>query len=131
VPGGSVGHSAGARCDEPHEPDRKRAAKGLEREISHETASCARHRGLRATPFSSTRWIAIGRFFRVLYSAPDGHTLMVHTIPFIANAFLYRRMPYDPLAAFEVVSLLSSSPSQLAASAHVKAGRATRDGAAS
>jgi len=70
-------------------------------------------------------------FFRVLYSAPDGHTLMVHTIPFIANAFLYRRMPYDPLASFEVVSLLSSSPSQLAVSAHVKAGRATRDGAAS
>jgi len=47
-------------------------------------------------------------------AAPDGYTLMVHTIPFVANTFLYKRMPYDPLADFVAVSLLSSSPNLLA-----------------
>jgi tripartite-type tricarboxylate transporter receptor subunit TctC len=47
-------------------------------------------------------------------AAPDGYTVMVHTIPFIANTFLYKRMPYDPLVDFVGISLLSSSPSLLA-----------------
>jgi tripartite-type tricarboxylate transporter receptor subunit TctC len=46
-------------------------------------------------------------------AAPDGYTLMVHTIPFVANAFLYKRVPYDPLSDFAPVSLLTSSPSLL------------------
>ena len=42
---------------------------------------------------------------------PDGHTLLIHTIPLVANAFLYSRMPYDALTDFVPVSWLSSSPS--------------------
>ena len=44
---------------------------------------------------------------------PDGTTLLIHTIPFVANAHLYERMPYDPLADFAPVSLLCSSPAVL------------------
>jgi tripartite-type tricarboxylate transporter receptor subunit TctC len=44
---------------------------------------------------------------------PDGYTLLIHTIPFVANAHLYERMPYDPLADFAPVSLLCSSPAVL------------------
>jgi tripartite-type tricarboxylate transporter receptor subunit TctC len=46
-------------------------------------------------------------------AVPDGYTLMVHTIPFVANTFLYKRVPYDPLNDFAPVSLLTSSPSLL------------------
>jgi tripartite-type tricarboxylate transporter receptor subunit TctC len=49
----------------------------------------------------------------VARAAPDGYTLMVHTIPFVANTFL-NRVPYDVLNDFAPVSLLSSSPSMLA-----------------
>src|SRR5881628_448451 len=28
---------------------------------------------------------------------PDGYTLLVHTIPFVANVHLYSPLPYDPL----------------------------------
>jgi len=44
---------------------------------------------------------------------PDGYTLIIHTIPFVANVHLYERMPYDPLADFAPVSLLCSSPAVL------------------
>lgn len=44
---------------------------------------------------------------------PDGHTLLIHTIPFVANASLYERMPYDPLKDFAPVSLLCASPAVL------------------
>jgi len=44
---------------------------------------------------------------------PDGTTLIIHTIPFVANAHLYERMPYDPLADFAPVSLVCSSPAVL------------------
>lgn len=50
----------------------------------------------------------------VARAAPDGYTLMVHTIPLVANTFLYSRVPYDVLIDFAPVSLLSSSPSLLA-----------------
>ena len=50
----------------------------------------------------------------VARAAPDGYTLMVHTIPLVANTFLYSRVPYDVLNDFAPVSLLSSSPSLLA-----------------
>jgi tripartite-type tricarboxylate transporter receptor subunit TctC len=44
---------------------------------------------------------------------PDGYTLLIHTIPFVANAHLYERMPYDPIADFAPVSLLCASPAVL------------------
>ena len=44
---------------------------------------------------------------------PDGYTLIIHTIPFVANVHLYSPLPYDPLADFAPVVLLSSSPSVL------------------
>jgi tripartite-type tricarboxylate transporter receptor subunit TctC len=44
---------------------------------------------------------------------PDGYTLLIHTIPFVANASLYQRMPYDPIADFAPVSLLCASPAVL------------------
>src|SRR5256885_8724509 len=44
---------------------------------------------------------------------PDGYTLLIHTIPFVANVHLYSPLPYDPLADFAPVALLSSSPSVL------------------
>jgi tripartite-type tricarboxylate transporter receptor subunit TctC len=47
-------------------------------------------------------------------AAPDGHTLLVNTIPFVANAFLYSKLPYDPLRDFVPVMQISSSPSMLA-----------------
>ena len=50
----------------------------------------------------------------VARAAPDGYTLMVHTIPLVANAFLYSRVPYDVLNDFAPVSLLTSSVSVLA-----------------
>ena len=49
----------------------------------------------------------------VARAKPDGYTLIIHTIPFVANAHLYERMPYDPLADFAPVSLLCSSPAVL------------------
>lgn len=44
---------------------------------------------------------------------PDGYTLLIHTIPFVANVHLYSPMPYDALNDFVPVALLSSSPSVL------------------
>jgi tripartite-type tricarboxylate transporter receptor subunit TctC len=43
----------------------------------------------------------------------DGTTLIIHTIPFVANVHLYEHMPYDPIADFAPVSLLCSSPAVL------------------
>src|SRR5437899_12252813 len=44
---------------------------------------------------------------------PDGYTLLIHTIPFVANVHLYSPLPYYPLADFAPICLLSSSPSVL------------------
>jgi len=44
---------------------------------------------------------------------PDGYTLLIHTIPFVANVHLYSPMPYDPLVDFVPIELLCSSPSVL------------------
>ena len=49
----------------------------------------------------------------VAHAKPDGYTLILHTIPFVANAHLYERMPYDPIRDFAPVSLLCSSPAVL------------------
>jgi len=50
----------------------------------------------------------------VARAAPDGYTLLVNTIPFVANAFLYSKLPYDPLNDFVPVMQISASPSLLA-----------------
>jgi tripartite-type tricarboxylate transporter receptor subunit TctC len=44
-------------------------------------------------------------------SPPDGYTLLIQTIPFVANQFLLSRVPYDPVRDFAPVSLMASSPS--------------------
>ena len=50
----------------------------------------------------------------VARAAPDGYTLLINTIPFVANAFLYSKLPYDPLNDFVGVMQLTASPSMLA-----------------
>jgi len=47
----------------------------------------------------------------VARAAPDGYTLMNHTVPFVVNTFLYRRVPYDALQDFVPVSLLGTTNS--------------------
>ena len=47
----------------------------------------------------------------VARAAPDGYTLMNHTVPFVVNTFLYRRVPYDVLSDFVPVSLLGTTNS--------------------
>jgi tripartite-type tricarboxylate transporter receptor subunit TctC len=49
----------------------------------------------------------------VARAAPDGYTLMVNTIPLVANPWLYKSIPFDSLTDFAPISLLSSSPSVL------------------
>jgi len=44
-------------------------------------------------------------------AAADGYTLLLNTLPLVTNQFLYSRVPYDPIADFTPVSLISSSPS--------------------
>ncbi len=47
----------------------------------------------------------------VANSPPDGYTLIIQTIPLVANQFLLNRVPYDAMRDFAPVSLLTSSPS--------------------
>jgi tripartite-type tricarboxylate transporter receptor subunit TctC len=46
-------------------------------------------------------------------AAPDGYTLVVNTLPFVTNQFVYDKVPYDPLADFTPVSWLASVASVL------------------
>ena len=41
-------------------------------------------------------------------AAPDGYTLLVNTLPFVTNQFVYEKMPYDPISDFAPISLLDS-----------------------
>src|SRR5512145_3144405 len=41
-------------------------------------------------------------------AAPDGYTLLVNTLPFVTNQFVYDKVPYDPINDFAPVSLLST-----------------------
>jgi tripartite-type tricarboxylate transporter receptor subunit TctC len=50
----------------------------------------------------------------VARAAPDGYTLLINTIPFVANTFLYKKLPYDPLNDFIPLMQISASPSLLA-----------------
>jgi tripartite-type tricarboxylate transporter receptor subunit TctC len=43
-------------------------------------------------------------------SAPDGHTLLLNTLPFVVNPSLYKKMPFDTIKDFAPVSLLATSP---------------------
>jgi tripartite-type tricarboxylate transporter receptor subunit TctC len=47
----------------------------------------------------------------VMNSPPDGHTLLINTIPFVSNQFLMPRAPYDPLRDFVSISIVASAPS--------------------
>lgn len=44
------------------------------------------------------------------HAAPDGYTLLAHTIPLVANQYLYSKVPYDILRDFAPICLLSASP---------------------
>jgi tripartite-type tricarboxylate transporter receptor subunit TctC len=44
---------------------------------------------------------------------PDGYTLLLNTLPFVANVHLYPKVPYDPINDFQPIALVSSSPSLL------------------
>jgi tripartite-type tricarboxylate transporter receptor subunit TctC len=46
----------------------------------------------------------------VARSAPDGYTLLLAANSFVANASLFRKLPYDPIRDFAPVSLLSVTP---------------------
>lgn len=46
-------------------------------------------------------------------AAPDGYTLLVNTLPFVTNQFVYSKVPYDPIRDFASVSLLASVASVL------------------
>ena len=43
-------------------------------------------------------------------AAPDGYTLLLHTVPFVTAPILYSRAGYDPVNDFAPVSLLSHVP---------------------
>ena len=46
-------------------------------------------------------------------AAPDGYALLVNTLPFVTNQFVYSKMPYDPLTDFVPISIVSSVDSLL------------------
>ena len=47
----------------------------------------------------------------VARAAPDGHTLLMNTLPFVVNPNIFARVPYHPINDFAPVSIVSSSPS--------------------
>jgi tripartite-type tricarboxylate transporter receptor subunit TctC len=50
----------------------------------------------------------------VARSAPDGHTLLSNTLPFVANPALHSKPPYDVLREFEPVMLMVNQGSMIA-----------------
>jgi tripartite-type tricarboxylate transporter receptor subunit TctC len=57
----------------------------------------------------------------VAHARPDGYTLLINTIPFVTNTYLYKEVPYDPFADFLPVSWLCSSPGTLVVNPSVPA----------
>jgi tripartite-type tricarboxylate transporter receptor subunit TctC len=47
----------------------------------------------------------------VARAAPDGHTLLMNTLPFVVNPNIFPRVPYHPINDFAPVGIVSSSPS--------------------
>ncbi len=39
---------------------------------------------------------------------PDGYALLVNTLPFVTNQFVYSTMPFDPLTDFSPISIVSA-----------------------
>ena len=54
---------------------------------------------------------------------PDGYTLLLHHIGMATCATLYRKLPYDPLNAFEPIGLVADVPMMLVARKDLAAGR--------
>ena len=50
----------------------------------------------------------------VARAAPDGYTVVSNTVPFVANTFLYSRVPYDVLVDFAPVSVMALTPNVVA-----------------
>ena len=44
---------------------------------------------------------------------PDGYTLLINTTPMVTNPLMYSKVPYNVLADFEPISILSTTPSFL------------------
>lgn len=44
---------------------------------------------------------------------PDGYALLVNTLPFVTNQFVYTNMPFDPLTDFVPISIVSAVDSLL------------------
>ena len=49
----------------------------------------------------------------VANAPPDGYTLLLNTLPFVTNQFMYSRVPYDALRDFAPISLLTATGSVL------------------
>ncbi|MGX9961975.1 tripartite tricarboxylate transporter substrate-binding protein [Roseomonas sp. F4] len=47
---------------------------------------------------------------RVAQARPDGHTILLHNIGMATAPTLYRRLPYNPLTAFEMLGLVTATP---------------------
>jgi tripartite-type tricarboxylate transporter receptor subunit TctC len=45
----------------------------------------------------------------VARAAPDGYTIGSNTVPFVANTFLYKKVPYDVLNDFAPVSVMATT----------------------
>ncbi len=50
----------------------------------------------------------------VARAAPDGYTIGSNTVPFVANTFLYKKVPYDVLNDFAHISLMAQTGNVLA-----------------
>jgi tripartite-type tricarboxylate transporter receptor subunit TctC len=52
---------------------------------------------------------------RVAKAAPDGHTILIHHIGMSTAPALYRKLPYDPINAFEPIGMINDTPMTLVA----------------
>ena len=58
----------------------------------------------------------------VAKSAPDGHTLLVSFTSHTINATLYPKLPFDPVADFSPIAMISTVPSLLVGNPKIPAG---------